>query len=94
LQRQSGKQTVALSEQPRFSPIQKVEGCNFLRKQVCEVNSMDKVTMNPYVVYVLCENLPKWFGEALIDTGSQVSLVKQDSSKHAKIRPANILSNR
>ena len=90
MQGQSGKQTVGLSEQPSFSPFQKVEGCNFLKEQVCKENLVDKVTVNPFVVYVLCDYLPEGYGEALIDTGSQVSLVKQDSLKYAKIKPANI----
>jgi hypothetical protein len=90
LQGQSGKQTVGLSEQPRFSPFKKVEGCKILLNKVSEINQMDKVTVNPYVVYVLCDYLPQGFGEALIDTGSQVSLVKRDSLTHAKIRPENI----
>ena len=90
MQGQSGKQTVGLSEKPSFSPFQKVEGCNFLKEQVCKENLVDKVTVNPFVVYVLCDYLPEGYGEALIDTGSQVSLVKQDSLKYAKIKPANI----
>jgi hypothetical protein len=90
LQGQSGKQAVGLSEQPSFSPFKKVEGCNFSGNQVNEINLMDNVTVNPYVVYVLCNYLPNGYGEALIDTGSQVSLVKQDSLTHAKIRPENI----
>jgi hypothetical protein len=72
LQGQSGKQAVGLSEQPTFMPFKKVEGCNFLVNQVNEINLMDNVTVNPYVVYVLCNYLPNGYGEALIDTGSQV----------------------
>jgi hypothetical protein len=90
LQGQSRKQTVGLSEQPRFSPFQKVEGCNFLVNQVNEINQMNKVTVNPDVVYVLCDYLPQGYGEALIDTGSQVSLFKHDSLTHVRIRPENI----
>jgi hypothetical protein len=46
--------------------------------------------MNAYVVNVLRDYLPNGHGEALTDTGSQVSLVKQDSLTRAKIRLENI----
>ena len=35
--------------------------------------------LQPFEIYVLCESLKTGLGKALVDTGSQVSLVKERS---------------
>jgi hypothetical protein len=55
--------------QPRFSPVAKVANFDSVsRKQVKEVNLVNNVTVYPYIAYVLCDELPEGYGEALIDT--------------------------
>ena len=43
----------------------------------CEGPECKEIKDNPYIMYVLCSQLREGIGEALIDTGSQVSLVKR-----------------
>lgn len=48
-------------------------------------------SVNKFIVYVVNEHLSNGYGEALIDTGSQISLVKKDSIPKMRTKSVNIL---
>jgi len=45
----------------------------------CTVNRTSDSLLQPFEIYVLCDSLKTGLGNALVDTGSQVSLVKECS---------------
>jgi hypothetical protein len=68
---QTGKLAVGLPKQPKAgAPI---VGC--VRKSD---QDKDHLVHGPFELYVLCEQLQEGIGNALVDTGSQISLVKED----------------
>ena len=49
-----------------------------------QINQLGEINWkgdNPYMVYVLCDKLKAGYGEALLDTGSAVSLVRKEAIK-------------
>ena len=50
-----------------------IEGCTKNDDQ--EISH--QITRGPFEIYVLCDQLSMVLGNALVDTGSQVSLVKE-----------------
>jgi hypothetical protein len=49
-------------------------------------NTCEQQTQYPFVVYIVCDQLKTGMGNALIDTGSQVSLVAENSLKRKGLK--------